>query len=80
MNLQRLQDLSLKLDIDSQQLQFIDAQTGLLPGPWMTYLNESEVDENGYITISFGALENSPNNAPEDYYITEETCWFRVSI
>ena len=57
---------------DSNQLQFIDAQTGLLPGPWMTYLNESEVDENGYITISFGGLENSPNNAPEDYYITEE--------
>jgi len=57
---------------DSQQLQFIDAQTGLLPGPWMTYLNESEVDENGYVTISFGALENSPNNAPEEYYLTEE--------
>jgi len=57
---------------DSEQLQFIDAQTGLLPGPWMTYLNESEVDENGYVTISFGALENSPNNAPEEYYITEE--------
>ena len=51
---------------------FIRRQTGLLPGPWITYLNESEVDENGYITISFGALENSPNNAPEDYYITEE--------
>jgi len=57
---------------DSNQLQFIDAQTGLLPGPYLTYLNESEVDENGYITISFGALENSPNNAPEEYYITQE--------
>ena len=41
-------------------------------GPYLTYLNESEVDENGYITISFWKLENSPNNAPEDYYITEE--------
>ena len=38
----------------------------------MTYLNESEVDDYGYKTISFGALDNSPNNAPEDYYITEE--------
>ena len=55
-----------------EQLQFIDAQTGLLPGPWMTYLNESEIDDEGYKTISFGALDNSPNNAPEDYYITEE--------
>ena len=56
----------------ADQLTFIDAQTGLLPGPWMTYLNESEVDEEGYKTISFGSLENSPNNAPIDYYITEE--------
>ena len=55
-----------------EQLQFIDAQTGLLPGPWMTYLNESEIDDEGYKTISFGALDNSPNNSPEDYYITEE--------
>ena len=54
------------------QLTFIDAQTGLLPGPWMTYLNESEEDENGYTTISFGGLDNSPNNAPQDYYITED--------
>ena len=55
-----------------EQLQFIDAQTGLLPGPWLTYLNESEIDEDGYKIISFGALDNSPNNAPQDYYITEE--------
>ena len=54
------------------QLTFIDAQTGLLPGPWMTYLNESEEDEYGYTTISFGGLDNSPNNAPQDYYITED--------
>ena len=56
----------------ADQLQFLDAQTGLLPGPWMTYLNESEIDEEGYKTISFGSLENSPNNAPIDYYIREE--------
>ena len=55
-----------------EQLQFIDAQTGLLPGPWMTYLNESEIDDEGYKTISFGGLDNSPNNSPQDYYITEE--------
>ena len=55
-----------------EQLQFIDAQTGLLPGPWMTYINESEIDDEGYKTISFGGLDNSPNNAPQDYYITEE--------
>ena len=57
---------------DTNHLKFLDAQTGLLPGPWMTYLNESEVDEEGYKTISFGGLDNSPNNAPQDYYITEE--------
>jgi len=56
----------------ADQLEFLDAQTGLLPGPWMTYLNESEIDDEGYKTISFGSLENSPNNAPIDYYITEE--------
>ena len=55
-----------------EQLQFIDAQTGLLPGPWLTYLNESEIDDDGYKILSFGALDNSPNNAPQDYYITEE--------
>ena len=55
-----------------EQLQFLDAQTGLLPGPWMTYINESEIDDEGYKTISFGGLDNSPNNAPQDYYITEE--------
>ena len=57
---------------DTNQLTFADASTGLLPGPWMTYLNESEIDDYGYKTISFGALDNSPNNAPQDYYITEE--------
>ena len=68
----KIAGFEFEVRFDSQQLQFIDAQTGLLPGPWMTYLNESEVDENGYVTISFGALENSPNNAPEEYYLTEE--------
>ena len=57
---------------NTDELTFIDAQTGLLPGPWLTYLNESEVDELGYKTISFGGLDNSPNNAPQSYYITEE--------
>ena len=68
----KIAGFEFEVRFDSQQLQFIDAQTGLLPGPWMTYLNESEVDDEGYKTISFGALENSPNNAPEDYYITDE--------
>ena len=57
---------------NTNELQFIDAQTGLLPGPWLTYLNESEVDDLGYKTVSFGGLDNSPNNAPQSYYITEE--------
>ena len=68
----KIAGFEFEVRFDSNQLQFIDAQTGLLPGPYLTYLNESEVDENGYVTISFGALENSPNNAPEEYYITEE--------
>ena len=33
---------------------------------------DEEPDEEEYVTISFGALDNSPNNAPQDYYITEE--------
>ena len=65
-------EFEIKYKTGPAGLTFLDAQTGLLPGPWMTYLNESEVDDEGYKTISFGALDNSPNNAPQDYYITEE--------
>ena len=61
-----------EIEFKSDELNFIDMKTDILPGPWMTYLNESEIDDYGYKTISFGALENSPNNAPQDYYITEE--------
>ena len=65
-------EFEIKYKTGDAGLTFLDAQTGLLPGPWMTYLNESEVDDEGYKTLSFGALDNSPNNAPQDYYITEE--------
>ena len=70
--LTKIAGFEFEVRFDTNHLKFIDAQTGLLPGPWMTYLNESEVDDYGYKTISFGALDNSPNNAPQDYYITEE--------
>ena len=65
-------EFEIKYKTGPAGLTFLDAQTGTLPGPWMTYLNESEIDDEGYKTISFGALDNSPNNAPQDYYITEE--------
>ena len=68
----KIAGFEFEVRFDTNHLKFLDAQTGLLPGPWMTYLNESEVDEEGYKTISFGGLDNSPNNAPQDYYITEE--------
>ncbi|MAK01811.1 MAG: hypothetical protein CMC17_04680, partial [Flavobacteriaceae bacterium] len=68
----KIAGFEFEVRFDTNHLRFIDAQTGLLPGPWMTYLNESEVDDEGFKTISFGALDNSPNNAPQDYYITEE--------
>ena len=68
----KIAGFEFEVRFDTNQLTFADAQTGTLPGPWMTYLNESEIDDYGYKTISFGALENSPNNAPQDYYITEE--------
>ena len=70
--LTKIAGFEFEVRFDTNHLKFIDAQTGLLPGPWMTYLNESEVDDEGFKTISFGALDNSPNNAPQDYYITEE--------
>ena len=70
--LTKIAGFEFEVRFDTNHLKFIDAQTGLLPGPWMTYLNESEIDDYGYKTISFGALDNSPNNAPQDYYITEE--------
>ena len=70
--LTKIAGFEFEVRFDTNHLKFIDAQTGLLPGPWMTYLNESEIDDYGFKTISFGALDNSPNNAPQDYYITEE--------
>jgi len=68
----KIAGFEFEIEYDTNQLHFIDAQTGLLPGPWLTYLNESEVDVNGYKRISFGGFDHSPNNAPQDYYITEE--------
>ena len=65
-------EFEIKYKTGPDGLTFLDAQTGTLPGPWMTYLNESEVDDEGYKTISFGSMDNAPNNAPQDYYITEE--------
>ena len=65
-------EFEIKFKTGDAGLTFLDAQTGTLPGPWMTYLNESEPDDEGNVTISFGTMDNSPNNAPQDYYITEE--------
>jgi hypothetical protein len=65
-------EFEIKFKTGPEGLTFLDAQTGTLPGPWMTYLNESEPDDQGYVTISFGSMDNAPNNAPQDYYITEE--------
>ena len=68
----KIAGFEFEVKYNTNELHFVDAQTGLLPGPWMTYVNESEVDEQGYKTLSFGGMDNSPNNAPRDYYITEE--------
>jgi hypothetical protein len=68
----KIAGFEFEVKYNTNELHFVDAQTGLLPGPWMTYVNESEVDEFGYKTLSFGGMDNSPNNAPRDYYITEE--------
>ena len=46
----------------------------------MTYLNESEIDEEGYKTISFGSLENSPNNAPHRLLHYRRVGWITISI
>ena len=56
---------------NEKELQFIDMRTDILPGPWMTYINVHE-PVGDWRTVSFGGMDYSPSNAPEQYWIDEK--------
>ena len=56
---------------NTNQLTFIDMKTDVLPGPWFTYVNVHEPDDVGYQKVSFGGMDYSPGNAPQQYWIDE---------
>ena len=60
-----------EVEFKTDELEFIDIKTDVLPGPWMTYLNVHE-PVNGWQRVSFGGLDYSPGNAPQTYWINQE--------
>ena len=56
---------------NEKELQFIDMRTDILPGPWMTYINVHE-PVGDWRKVSFGGMDYSPSNAPEQYWIDEK--------
>ena len=61
-----------EVEFNTGELEFIDMKTGNLPGPWMTYVNVGEVNQEGWQRVRFGGMDYSPGNAPQDYYVTEQ--------
>ena len=61
-----------EVEFNTNELEFIDMQTGTLPGPWFTYVNVHEKDEIGYQKVSFGGMDYSPGNSPQNYWIDNE--------
>ena len=61
-----------EVEFNTNELEFIDMQTGTLPGPWFTYVNVHEKDDIGYQKVSFGGMDYSPGNSPQNYWIDNE--------
>ena len=61
-----------EVEFNTNELEFIDMQTGTLPGPWFTYVNVHEKDDIGYQRVSFGGMDYSPGNSPQNYWIDNE--------
>ena len=60
-----------EVEFKTDELEFIDVKTDVLPGPWMTYLNVHE-PVGDWQKISFGGMDYSPGNAPQTYWINQE--------
>ena len=61
-----------EIEFKSDELNFIDMKTDILPGPWMTYVNVHEARADGWQRVSFGGMDYTPGNAPEKYFINKE--------
>ena len=64
--------LEFEIRFKSDELEFIDMNTGKLPGPWFTYVNVHKETDEGWRKVSFGGMDYSPGNAPQNYWIDEE--------
>ena len=66
-----------EVEFDTTILEFVDMKTDVLPGPWLTYVN---VDEpvNNWQRVAFGAVDYSPSNAPERYWIDKEMAGLKL--
>ena len=60
-----------EIEFKPEELNFIDMQTDVLPGPWMTYVNVGDIVD-GWQRVSFGGMDYSPGNAPERYWINRQ--------
>ena len=60
-----------EVEFQTHQLDFVDMKTDVLPGPWFTYVNVHEPQDDGWQRVSFGGMDYSPGNAPEQYWIDE---------
>jgi hypothetical protein len=60
-----------QVEFNEQELKFLDMKTGTLPGPWMSYTRVHEPSK-GWRRVSFGALDYSPGNASDTYWIEND--------
>ncbi len=70
-NGQDIAGFEFEVEFNEKELKFIDMRTDILPGPWMTYIHVHE-SVGDWRKVSFGGMDYSPGNAPEQYWIDEK--------
>ena len=68
---QDIAGFEFEVEFNEKELKFIDMRTDILPGPWMTYIHVHE-PIGDWRRVSFGGMDYSPGNAPEQYWIDEK--------
>ena len=68
---QDIAGFEFEVEFNEKELKFIDMRTDILPGPWMTYIHVHE-PIGDWRRVSFGGMDYSPVNAPEQYWIDEK--------
>ena len=46
-----------EVEFQTHQLNFVDMKTDVLPGPWFTYVNVHEPQDDGWQRVSFGGMD-----------------------